>query len=158
MTKTKTVYFGAGWFNDKQTDAYKKAMKALDENPTIDLKNSYIPLENQYKGIDVGKHPEHLRDREWATATYRGDLTGIKTSDVTIGVYLPEEEDVGLGMELGYASSQGKYILLVIPDEDYGKAINLMSWGVCDNAIKISELKDFDFNKPRFDFYDGGVY
>ncbi|MDK7332827.1 nucleoside 2-deoxyribosyltransferase, partial [Lactobacillus crispatus] len=67
-------------------------------------------------------------------------------------------EDVGLGMELGYALSKGKYILLVIPDEDYGKPINLMSWGVCDNAIKISELKDFDFNRPRYNFYDGAVY
>ena len=158
MNKAKTVYFGAGWFNEKQNKAYQDAMKALEANPTIDLENSYIPLDNQYKGIDVGKHPEYLHDREWATATYRGDLTGIKASDIMIGVYLPEEEDVGLGMELGYAMSQGKYIVLVIPDEDYGKPINLMSWGVCDNAIKISELKDFDFDKARFSFYDGAVY
>ena len=99
-----------------------------------------------------------MRDREWETATYRGDLTGIKTSDIMIGVYLPDEEDVGLGMELGYALSQGKYIVLIIPDEDYGKPINLMSWGVCDIAFQLSDLKDFDFNKPRFDFYDGPAY
>ncbi|BDR61125.1 nucleoside 2-deoxyribosyltransferase [Lactobacillus xylocopicola] len=158
MSKTKTVYFGAGWFNDKQNRAYKAAMKALEENPTIDLENSYVPLDNQYKDIKVDEHPEYLHDREWATATYRGDLTGIKSSDIMIGVYLPEEEDVGLGMELGYAMAQGKYILLVVPDEDYGKPINLMSWGVCDNAIKISELQGFDFNKPKFNFYDGAVY
>ena len=158
MTKTKTVYFGAGWYNDKQNDAYKKTMKALEENPTIDLENSYVPLDHQYKGINVEEHPEYLRDREWETATYRGDLTGIKTSDIMIGVYLPDEEDVGLGMELGYALSQGKYIVLIIPDEDYGKPINLMSWGVCDIALKLSEVKDFDFNKPRFDFYDGAAY
>lgn len=75
-----------------------------------------------------------------------------------LGVYLPKEEDVGLGMELGYAKSCSKYILLVIPDEYYGKPINLMSWGVCDNVIKMSALKDFDFNNPRFGFYDGAVY
>ena len=122
------------------------------------MENSYVPLENQYKDIRVDEHPEYLHDIEWASATYHNDLIGIKSSDIMLGVYLPEEEDVGLGMELGYALSQGKYILLVIPDEDYGKPINLMSWGVCDNAIKISELKDFDFNKPRFNFYDGAVY
>ena len=33
-----------------------------------------------------------------------------------------------------------------------------MSWGVADNVIKMSELADFDFNKPRFNFYDGAVY
>ena len=158
MGKTKTVYFGAGWFNEKQNKAYQEAMSALAQNPTIDLENSYVPLDHQYKGINVAEHPEYLHDREWANATYRGDLTGIKANDVMIGVYLPDEEDVVLGMELGYAMSQGKYIVLVIPDEDFGKSINLMSWGVCDNAIKISELKDFDFNKPTFNFYDGGVY
>lgn len=158
MGKTKTVYFGAGWFNEKQNKAYQEAMSALAQNPTIDLENSYVPLDHQYKGINVAEHPEYLHDREWANATYRGDLTGIKANDVMIGVYLPDEEDVGLGMELGYAMSQGKYIVLVIPDEGFGKSINLMSWGVCDNAIKISELKDFDFNKPTFNFYDGGVY
>lgn len=158
MSKTKTIYFGAGWFNDKQNKAYREAMAALKQNPTIDLENSYIPLDNQYKGLAVKDHPELLHDIEWADATYHNDLVGIKTSDVMLGVYLPSEEDVGLGMELGYAQSQGKYILLVIPDEEYGQAINLMSWGVCDNVIKLSDLKDFDFNHPRFGFYDGAVY
>ena len=158
MTKTKTLYFGAGWFNDKQTKAYDQAMEALKANPTVDLDNSYVPLQNQYKGIRVDEHPEYLHDIEWATATYRNDLVGIKSSDIMLGVYLPDEEDVGLGMELGYAMGKGKYILLVIPDEYYGQPINLMSWGVADSVIKMSELKDFDFNNPRFSFYDGAVY
>ena len=158
MAKTKTVYFGAGWFNEKQNKAYKEAMEALKENPTVDLENSYVPLQNQYKGIRVDEHPEYLHDIEWASAIRDSDLVGIKTSDIMLGVYLPDEEDVGLGMELGYALSRGKFILLVIPDEYYGKPINLMSWGVCDNAIKISDLKDYDFNNPRFGFYDGAVY
>lgn len=158
MANKKTVYFGAGWFNEKQTKAYDQAMEALKNNPTIDMENSYVPLQNQYKDIRVDEHPEYLHDIEWADATYHGDLLGIKSSDVMIGVYLPEEEDVGLGMELGYALSQGKFILLVIPDEDYGKPINLMSWGVCDNAIKMSELETYNFNRPRYAFYDGAVY
>ena len=103
MAKTKTVYFGAGWFNETQNKAYKEAMEALKENPTVDLENSYVPLQNQYKGIRVDEHPEYLHDIEWASATYHNDLVGIKTSDIMLGVYLPDEEDVGLGMELGYA-------------------------------------------------------
>ena len=71
-----------------------------------------------------------------------------------LGVYVPKEEDVGLGMELGYAMSQGKYVLLVIPDDLYGESINLMSWGVADNVIKMSELATFDFNRPRYNFYE----
>lgn len=154
----KTLYFGAGWFNDKQNKAYNDAMTALKANPTIDLKNSFVPLDNQYKGIDVGKHPEYFKDKEWATGTYRGDLVGIKSNDFTLGVYLPDEEDVGLGMELGYAHAHGKFVLLVIPDEDFGKPINLMSWGVADAIIPISKLKDFNFDAPSFNFYEGAVY
>lgn len=158
MSEQKTVYFGAGWFSDVQNRAYKDAMDALAANPTINLKDSYIPLNNQYKGIRVDEHPEYLHDKEWAQATYNGDLIGIRSSDIMLGVYVPDEEDVGLGMELGYAQGQGKYILLVIPDEFYGNPINLMSWGVADNIIPMSQLKDFNFNQPRFGFYDGAVY
>lgn len=158
MAEQKTVYFGAGWFSDVQNRAYKDAMDALAANPTINLKDSYIPLNNQYKGIRVDEHPEYLHDKEWAQATYNGDLIGIRSSDIMLGVYVPDEEDVGLGMELGYAQGQGKYILLVIPDEFYGNPINLMSWGVADNIIPMSKLKDFNFNQPRFSFYDGAVY
>lgn len=158
MSEQKTVYFGAGWFSDVQNRAYKDAMDALAANPTINLKDSYIPLNNQYKGIRVDEHPEYLHDKEWAQATYNGDLIGIRSSDIMLGVYVPDEEDVGLGMELGYAQGQGKYILLVIPDEFYGSPINLMSWGVADNIIPMSKLKDFNFNQPRFGFYDGAVY
>ena len=75
-----------------------------------------------------------------------------------LGVYVPKEEDVGLGMELGYAMSQGKFVLLVVPDEQFGQPINLMSWGVADSVIKMSDLKDFNFNQPKFSFYEGAVY
>lgn len=71
-----------------------------------------------------------------------------------LGCYI----DVGMGVELGMARVLGKYNLVVIPDEDWGKAINLMTFGVADNFIKLSELEDYDFNKFQYDFYDGGVY
>lgn len=156
--KSKTVYFCAGWFSEKQNAAYKKAMEAIKANDTVDVENSYIPLEHQYKGLRVDEHPELLEDREWAMATYNGDRVGVSTSDVLLAVYVPNEEDVGMGVELGMASALGKFILVVVPDEDWGKPINLMSWGIGDQFIKMSELADFDFNKPAFNFYDGAVY
>lgn len=158
MTKSKTVYFCAGWFTDKQNKAYKDAMTAIEANPTIDVENSYVPLQHQYKGLRVDEHPELLADKEWATATYNGDRVGVSTSDMLLAVYIPEEEDVGMGVELGMARALGKYICVVIPDEDYGKPINLMSCGIADNFIKMSDLAKYDFNKPSYDFYDGSVY
>ena len=156
--KTKTTYFAAGWFSPAQNKAYKEAYKALEENPTMDFKHSYVPLEHQYLGIRVDEHPEYLYNKEWAQATARGDLVGIRTTDVTTAIYLPSEEDIGLGMETGVAHQLGKYVLLVIPDEEYGKPINLMSWYAADNVIRMSELEDFDFNNLTFNFYDGSVY
>ncbi|MBB1063551.1 nucleoside 2-deoxyribosyltransferase [Limosilactobacillus fastidiosus] len=158
VQKTKTVYFCAGWFTDKQNKAYQNAMNAIKENPTVDVEDSYVPLDHQYKGLRVDEHPELLEDREWATATYNGDRVGVSTSDLLLAVYIPNEEDVGMGVELGMASALGKHILVVIPDEDWGKPINLMSWGIGDQFIKMSELATFDFNKPTFNFYDGAVY
>ena len=72
MTKQKTVYFGAGWFTETQNKAYKDAMSALNANPTIDLENSYVPLQNQYKASRVDEPPESEHDRAWAQATYKG--------------------------------------------------------------------------------------
>ena len=156
--KSKTVYFCAGWFTDKQNKAYEDAMNAIKDNPTVDVENSYVPLQHQYKGLRVDEHPELLQDREWSTATYNGDRVGVSTSDMLLAVYIPEEEDVGMGVELGMARALGKYIMVVIPDEDFGKPINLMSWGIVDNFIKMSELPNYDFNKPSYNFYGGGVY
>lgn len=156
--KSKTVYFCAGWFTDKQNKAYEKAMKAIERNPTVDVENSYVPLQHQYKGLRVDEHPELLEDREWSVATYNGDRVGVQTSDVIMAVYIPEEEDVGMGVELGMAQAMGKFNLIVIPDEDWGKPINLMTFGAGDNFIKLSELKDYDFNKFQYNFYDGAVY
>ena len=129
---SKTIYFCAGWFTDKQNQAYQAAMTAIKQNPTIDVENSYVPLQHQYKNIRVDEHPEYLHDKEWATATFKGDCLGVTTTDVTLAVY--------------------------IPDEEWGKPINLMSWGFADNAIKMSELASFNFNQPSFNFYEGAVY
>ena len=158
MSKQKTVYFCAGWFNDKQQQAYDTAMQAIKDNPTVDVENSYIPLDHQYKGLKVADHPELLHDREWATATYNGDRIGIQTSDMLLAIYLPSAEDIGMGVELGIARMLGKFNLIVIPDDEWGKGINLMSFGAGDNFIKLSQLKDYDFNKLSYDFYDGSVY
>lgn len=158
MNKSKTVYFCAGWFTDKQNRAYQEAMKAIEANLTVDVENSYVPLQHQYKGLRVDEHPELLEDREWATATYNGDRVGVSTSDMVLAVYIPEEEDVGMGIELGMANALSKYITVVIPDEDFGKPINLMTWGIADNFIKMSDLAKFNFNQPSYNFYEGSVY
>ncbi|MCH3904466.1 MAG: nucleoside 2-deoxyribosyltransferase [Lactobacillus sp.] len=154
--RNQTLYFGAGWFSNKQIKAYNDAMKALAANTTVDFANSFVPVENQFGG-EI--HSDNATDDiEWAQGTYDDDLLGVKISTVMFGVYLPSEEDVGLGMELGYARQLGKPIVLAMPDDEFGDAINLMAWGVADDFIKMSELADYDFNQVRKRFYRGSVY
>ncbi|KRL08096.1 nucleoside 2-deoxyribosyltransferase [Liquorilactobacillus hordei] len=155
---TKTVYFGAGWFTPAQKKSYKIAMESLKINISVDLEHSYVPLEHQYKNIRVDEHPEYLHDKEWAIATFNGDIVGIKSSDVALFTYLPLQEDIGCGVELGYAKAINKFIVVAIPDEEWGKPINLMSFGAADIFIKLSDLKKYDFTKPSFNYYEGAVY
>jgi nucleoside deoxyribosyltransferase len=154
--RSQTLYFGAGWFNDKQIKAYNDAMRALAANPTVDFTNSFVPVENQFGGEIHSDEPTD--DIEWGQGTYDDDLLGVKICTVMFGVYLPSEEDVGLGMELGYARQLGKPIVLCMPEDEFGDPINLMSWGVADDFIKMSELQDYNFNQIRKRFYRGTVY
>ncbi len=92
----KTVYFAAGWFTPKQNAAYEQVMAAIKKNKTINDADSYVPLAHQYKGLRVDEHPELLEDKEWQIATFNGDCVGIKSSDIFLCTYLPDEEDIGL--------------------------------------------------------------
>lgn len=153
---SKTIYFGAGWFNDKQNKAYNDALKSLGKNATVDLANSYVPYENQY-GSEIHSDAA-TEDKEWCQGTFADDMLGVKGSDIMIAVYLPSDEDVGLGIELGYAFQLGKPIVFITPDDEFGDAVNVMSWGVADDWIKQSEAAKYDFNNIRKRFYRGLIY
>lgn len=152
----KSVYFGAGWFNDKQIKAYNAALSDLMVNSSINVHNSYVPYENQY-GDEVHSSAA-TADKEWCQGTFEDDVLGIKQTDIMLAVYLPSEEDVGLGMELGYAYQLGKPIVFVTPDDEFGDPVNVMSWGVADDWIKQSELPVYNFNSIRKRFYRGLIY
>lgn len=155
---SKSIYFAAGWFTPAQTQAYDVALAAVKQNPTLNAEQSYVPLAHPYNDLDVGAHPELLKDPAWATATYRGDLLGIKQTDLVAAVYLPQEEDVGCGVEIGYAHALGKPVMLIIPDDQYGEPINLMAWGAADLVIRLSELAGYDFTTLSANLYPGAVY
>lgn len=158
MKNPKSIYFAAGWFTPAQKQAYDQALAALTQNPTLNGDLSYVPLDHPYQKLDVGAHPEYLKDPEWATATYRGDLLGINQTDLLAVIYLPKEEDVGCGVEMGYAHALGKPVVLVIPDRQFGEPINLMAWGAADVVMRLSEMATYDFTSLSANLYPGAVY
>lgn len=61
-------------------------------------------------------------------------------------------------MEIGFAKAINKQVVVVIPDEEFGEPLNLMIWGGGTRFIRMSELADYNFNKPKFNYYEGAVY
>ena len=160
-TKTKTCYFCADWYDEEQDKVYKEAMKALKKNNTIDIENSYIPREHKYSGFRLEENPEYFKNKKMARVVSEENMKGIQNTDVYLIVYLPNQEysDVDAGLKVIYPHTIGKYNLLVIPDDQYDDvSTDLMNREEVDNTIRISELKDFDFNnlklKSPVDFDD----
>lgn len=151
----KRFYLASGWFSDTQKSLLDKANKSLVNNDTVDIKNSYIPLDNQYKGLVVEDDDSLLYDIEWQSGTFFGDCGGIDYSDFVLALIDTNDVDEGTAWEMGYAFAQHKPVIVVI---DSDEPLNLMIAKGCAQVININELADFNFldikNKP----FEGGVF
>lgn len=157
--KTKTIYMACAWFNEEQTKMMNEGYKKLKANPTVDWENSYRPLEHQYAGINVEEHPEWMRRVDWQAMTFKSDISGMAGSDIGVFLYNPKSPDEGSTFECGYLYAINKPIVIVVPDEDYGKvAINLMPAIGATDIIKLSELSTYNFNKVYQTTYKGAIY
>ena len=147
-SNSKTVYQAGGFFSDFQRKLLSDGRKALTINPTIDFDNSYVPLEHQYKGLDVDSHPELLQDHEWQAGTYLGDVSGIAGTDLVVAFIDPDNVDPGTTFEMGYGMAINKPVVVVIPDKlpDEPTKLNLMVAKGCTQVITMSQLAEFNFS------------
>ena len=151
------VYIGCSWFNEQQREHLKKGLTAIEINPSISRKYSHIPLDFQYKGLDVAEHPELLHDVEWQARTFNSDIEGIIGADLCLMLYLPSFPDDGGAFELGYAKGIGKQSVMVVPDDDVDNLNLMLAYGVT-RVIKLSELSTFDFRHIHAGTYKGFVH
>lgn len=160
MTNQKTAYYAGGWFNDVQCKLLSDGKKALIANSTVDFDNSYVPLEHQYKGLDVDSHPDLMQDQEWQAGTYLGDVSGISGTDLVVAFIDPDEVDPGTTFEMGYGMAIHKPVVVVIPDKrpDETTELNLMVAKGCTQVITMSELATFNFNLIPAKPYLGKVF
>ncbi len=160
MIKSKTVYQAGGFFSDFQCRLLSNGKKALIDNPTVDFDNSYVPLEHQYKGLDVDSHPELMQDQEWQAGTYLGDISGISGTDLVVAFIDPDEVDPGTTFEMGYGMAIHKPVVVVIPDKSEGEVteLNLMVAKGCTQVITMSEVATFNFNLIPAKPYLGKVF
>lgn len=156
--KTQRVYFASPWFNDAQVAMMQEGKNKLENNPTIDWFNSYVPLDHQYKGLDVEHHPELMNDVEWQQGTYLGDISGIIGTDLVVALVDPDNMDEGVAFEMGYAMANNKPVVVVLPDVDDPACLNLMVAKGCTQVITMSEVSSFNFNQVPAKPYLGRVF
>ena len=151
----KRLYLASGWFSEKQKELLNDANNALADNETVDIKNSYIPLNNQYKGLLVEDDESLLHDIEWQTGTFFGDCGGIDYSDFVLALIDTKNVDEGTAWEMGYAFAQHKPVIVVI---DNNEPLNLMIAKGCAQVINIDELADFNFKSIKNKPFEGAVF
>ena len=151
------AYIACSWFTPEQRTQLDEGLKALEKNPTVARQFSYFPLDHQYNGLDVNKHPEISQDIEWQNRTFISDIEGMMGADIGIMLYNPSQIDDGVAYELGYLRALGKQTVLVIPD-DNKTPLNLMLAIGVTGIIHMSELATFDFRFVTSRTFKGEVY
>jgi len=151
----KRLYLASGWFSESQKSLLKRAKQALTDNSTVDIENSFIPLDNQYKGLLVENDESLLHDIEWQTGTFFGDCGGIDYTDFVLALIDTKNVDEGTAWEMGYAFAQHKPVVVVIDSDD---PLNLMIAKGCAQVIKIDELANFNFNSIKNKPFEGAVF
>lgn len=154
---TVKVYQGCSWFNKEQTQHMNNVFAALKENPTVDYKHSFRPLDDQFNDIDISKEPEFLNNfyqsLSWGNETYKSDINGIHCSDLGVFAYHPDYPDDGQAFELGYFNACHKPAIVVVPDgylqkfKDNKSSLNLMIAYGSTQVVTVSQLKEIDLNK-----------
>lgn len=149
----KHLYFGGPWFNDVQFDMYKKAYKAVLQNPTLSF--IHVPIMNQASGLSPFMGDEVNMD--WAQLTFKADETAMENSDVMIALYDADNPDDGTIWETAYMYANHKPVVFVAQGDLFKKPVNLMPAMSATDWITVDDLATYNFNLIMPHFYKGGV-
>lgn len=161
MNKVK-VYQGCSWFNNSQKKHMEDVYQALKDNKTCDYANSYRPLDNQYKGMDISRNSEFLDNKyqrlAWGNETYTTDISGMDNCNIGVFAWTPNTPDEGQAFEMGWLRAKSKPVLVVVPNGEKDKEMNLMLAYGATQVIELDELKNIDLNSIYHKQYDGGLF
>ncbi|MGX7347711.1 nucleoside 2-deoxyribosyltransferase [Aerococcus vaginalis] len=147
------IYLACSNYNDYQAEWVKRAIEALEQNPTIG--NIYNPWANQYKDVDIDDTTGMFGSFEWQVKTYQNDRNGMGTADLGVFLMDVDEQDEGCNMELGFMTANHKPAVVVFLSHgdslDKEIHINLMVAQSATYFIKqdIEELADYNFNMMK---------
>ena len=158
--RTRNVYLGAGWFNEDQQNILMQGYQALKANPTIN--DIYVPLLNQYGGQVIDAEGNFEPDFEWATMTYKADVTAMNNADLIVAFIDAADPDSGTAFEVGYMTASNKPAVLVTVGDRDEHPVNLMlSYGAVSNVDLSTEgfaaLEQFDFSNIAMKKWTGAI-
>jgi nucleoside deoxyribosyltransferase len=152
LPAARSIYLAGGWWGEFQPKLLLDGYEALLNNPTVG--HIHVPLLNQYGGKPLS--PGQTPDYEWATMTYKADIRAIDNSDLYVGLFAVQDQDVGTAMELGYATASNKPVVSVYDGDWQEYPINLMvSFGTDAYIRSAEELKTFNFLDITTNIYGG---
>lgn len=140
---SKRVYLASPFFDETEIEIMENVLRILRDKGL----EVFAPYENQNKHLEFAS-------KEWRDATFKGDVDGIDTADIIVGINSKGNyDDVGTAWELGYAYAKGIPFLLV---NVTGSTINLMVADSLHGVIfSYDELVEYDFDKmPKKEYTD----
>jgi nucleoside 2-deoxyribosyltransferase len=145
------IYLAAPFFSDHQQRRIQLVKKALQNNPTIDPQNIFLPQEHQFEEEPFGS-------RAWQQYVFASDIRQIQRADILVAIldYKLEESDnesdSGTMFEIGTAYQAR--IPIAIIQFDPVKKLNLMiaqSLTAYFDASQqgLAELTAYNFNELK---------
>lgn len=154
------IYLAAPFFSDHQQRRIQLVKKALQNNPTIDPQNIFLPQEHQFEEEPFGS-------RAWQQYVFASDIRQIQRADILVAIldYKLEEgdneSDSGTMFEIGTAYQAR--IPIAIVQFDPVKKLNLMiaqSLTTYFDASQqgLAELTTYNFNELKSKPADRDVF
>lgn len=124
----KKIYFAGPWFTDKAKLVMNYCISLADKLGCTNKYQIYFPMQ----------HTNHNSPRD----TFADNIVQIDAADIVVA--LIQEKDTGTAFEIGYAASEGKYIILLGYDETcFKNGTNIMLAYAACQCITLDKLSKF---------------
>lgn len=149
MYKNK-IYLAGPFFSDQQIEHIRTVEQLLKQNPSVDMDNIFVPMDQD------GEIPFEFGSPEWQRLIFNSDVRQIHQADCIVAIldYVNDETgenqpDSGTVFEIGVAYQANIPIVLV--QFNQAERLNLMlAQGFThffNGSDEVSELSTYDFNR-----------
>ncbi len=149
------VYLAGSWFTPNSVKLLIDAYRKLAKNPTVGT--IHVPVMHQFKGSNPFVDDTFKPDQEWATFTFKADVTAMRRADLGIILLDIDEQDQGTVWESGWLYATGKPTIGVTNGDTFKKPINLMPAQAISTWASVKQLDRIDLDNIDTVPYKGAL-